>query len=95
MNINVCVCVVNVKWLYLYGTFIQNTSVCLHPFPHTPMAASYNAKCWPYHREQFGVRCLAQGHFNMRFEALTLGLPREPKLHHCVSLHVCTHLVHS
>ena len=60
---------VHSKWLHLYSAFIQSAlqrMPLIHPFTHTLMAVSYHARCWPDHREQFGVQYLAKGHFDMQ-----------------------------
>lgn len=54
-----------------YSTFIQSVSASIslthiHVHTHTSMAASNHARCWYNHREQFGVRYLTQGHFDMQ-----------------------------
>lgn len=48
-----------------------------HSFPHshthtyTQIAASYHARCWCNHREQFKVHFLPQGHFHMWTDGAT------------------------
>lgn len=59
---------------YLQGLF--------HSFTHTAMAAGY-AAFWPDYREQFGVLCLVQDHFDMWTgeDELWLTLHPEPQPH--------------
>lgn len=51
-----------VNWLHLYSFFIQSYLQFASLIPiHTPTGASYHARRWSNHQEQFGV----QRHFDM------------------------------
>ena len=57
-----------INGLHLYSAFIQSAvqlMPLIHPFTHTFMAIGCHARYQPAGQEQLGVRCLAQGHFDM------------------------------
>ena len=82
-----------VNGLHLYSAFIQSfiqiffaSHSPIHTHIHTPTAIGCHARYQPARQEQLGVRCLAQGHFDMpRVESnlqpsdcQTTALPPEP-----------------
>lgn len=48
----------------IYITLLSKSLYLSFAHSHTQMAADYHARFWPDQREQFGVQCLVQGHFN-------------------------------
>ena len=59
--------VIMVNGLHLYSTFIQSAvqfMPLIHTHIHTPTAIGCHARYQPARREQLGVRCVAQGHFD-------------------------------
>ena len=58
-----------VNVLHLYSAFIQSAVQLMHSHSpihtHTSTAIGCHAKYQPARQEQLGVRCLAQGHFDM------------------------------
>lgn len=56
--VNGCIYIVLLfKWFYNLPP--------IHTHTHTRDAANYHTRCRSDHWEQFGVQCLAQGHFTM------------------------------
>ena len=59
---------VMVNGLHLYSAFIQSALQCMpliHPFTHTFTHQRRLAAMQGTNQEQLGVRCLAQGYFDM------------------------------
>ncbi len=72
-----------VNGLHLYSAFFQSalqfaSHSPIHAHTYTPMAVHYHARCWPDHREQFGVQCFAQGHVGAQIELPNLQLEENP-----------------